>query len=256
MAHEPRQVYGSLCITVAISFSNNPQRGPLVVCSVTQGSKVVFSADPIFKCLNKIMKVLCSIATLLVILMALPAHAQQSTARTIHWYGTAPAEVKSTPENLEKKDPQAPVDRSFQRNAEGRTVIEKNDRSRETTLPSAAREWTVRDPEEKKRNATVAHAEVEPFAGAYIDPTRNDLPFYKEILPLPWNTSGFSVHITDQHFEPCTREENERWGDQEIRSELEVLQHLSWYRKQPQAIVTIYPFRRNAATGQLEKLVS
>ncbi len=256
MAHEPRQVYGSLCITVAISFSNNPQSAPLVVCSITQGSKVVFSADPNSKYLNKIMKVLCSFVTLLVILVTLPAHAQRSTVRTIHWYGAAPGAVDGTTRTPLEKDPQAPVDRSFQKVPQGRTVIEKNGRSRESAAPVTSREPTDRDPERKKRTTTAEQAAVEPFAGAFIDPARNDLPYYKEVLPLPFNTTGFSVHITDQQFVPCTREENERWGDQDIRGELEVLQQLSWYRKQPQAIVAFHPFRRNAATGQLEKLVS
>ncbi len=103
----------------------------------------------------------------------------------------------------------------------------------------------------------VTKVEVEPFEGAFLDPDRNNMPFYKEIMRLPSGTTDFSAHLVDPVYVTCTTEEQTRWTALgEFGTEAEVVSSLGWYRKQPQALISVYPFRRNGTTGQLEKLVS
>ena len=95
------------------------------------------------------------------------------------------------------------------------------------------------------------------FPGAAIDMERDGLPVYTEVLPLGSRTTAVSAYIVEARFIPLTAEEAAAWTALDsIGGEARVRANLSWYRKRPQAMLTIDPFRRNSATGQLEKLTT
>lgn len=95
------------------------------------------------------------------------------------------------------------------------------------------------------------------FAEAFIDRDRGGLPFFHETIALPRGASSFDAILTGAEYVNVTTEEREAWGGMaEVGSEPEVHSRISWYRKQPQALLSVYPFRRDPATGQLEKMVS
>jgi hypothetical protein len=106
--------------------------------------------------------------------------------------------------------------------------------------------------------ATVGTAwPTEPFTGAFIDRERGGLPFYHEIRALSTQVTGFTAHLRDARYAPLTAAERAAWPTLDtIGAEPEVHTHLGYYRKVPQAIIDVVPFRRNPATGALEKLVS
>lgn len=95
------------------------------------------------------------------------------------------------------------------------------------------------------------------FQGAFIDRARGELPFHQETLPLRMGTTGFTAHLSNAQYVQLTMAERGQWPTLDtIGSAPEVLTHLGWHRKRPQAMVSILPFRRDPATGRLEKLVS
>jgi hypothetical protein len=94
-----------------------------------------------------------------------------------------------------------------------------------------------------------------PFEGAFIDRERGGLPYLQELIDLPFGVTAFSAFISNASYEPLTPEEVTKWPALDSAgTEPEMHTHLGWYRKRPQALVSIYPFRRNPSTGQLEKL--
>jgi len=94
-----------------------------------------------------------------------------------------------------------------------------------------------------------------PFDGAFIDRERGGLPFHVETVPLSFGATGFTPHLTNTRYEPVSPAELMEWPTLDgIGPEPEVLARLSWFRKRPTAILSIYPFRRDPTTGRVEKL--
>ncbi|MBL0128094.1 MAG: type IX secretion system sortase PorU [Flavobacteriales bacterium] len=86
---------------------------------------------------------------------------------------------------------------------------------------------------------------------------RGGLPIFHEVLPLNSRVTGITVHLQNARFVPLTAAEREAWpATAEAGSEPLVMQQLAYHRKQPHAIVTIEPFRREPSTGVIEKLVA
>jgi len=129
--------------------------------------------------------------------------------------------------------------------------------------------WNVQPPaQEQPAQERSAAGRVDPatvqrptlptvFAEAFIDRERGGLPYFHETVTLPSGVTDFSAVFTAAEYVPLTALEQSTWTAlADVGGEPEMHTRLSWYRKQPQALVTLYPFRRNGATGQLEKLVS
>ncbi|MCB0764440.1 MAG: hypothetical protein KDB84_07030, partial [Flavobacteriales bacterium] len=97
---------------------------------------------------------------------------------------------------------------------------------------------------------------IQPFAGAFYDKERG-LPFYHEVMPLAGNVTGFSAFLRDGVYVEVTREESSAWPAlADLGPEPELSSHLSWFRKVPQALISVVPFRRSPSTGRMEKLIS
>ncbi len=95
------------------------------------------------------------------------------------------------------------------------------------------------------------------FPGAVIDMDRNGLPIHNEVFPLGMSTIRVSAHVRNAIYTPLTAAERLAWPSLDSSGPVPLVQsHLGWHRKQPHAIVSVEPFRRNPSTGGLEKLVS
>lgn len=100
-------------------------------------------------------------------------------------------------------------------------------------------------------------AEPLTFEGAWTDEDRDGLPYFKEIIELGSGTTAVSAFIRDAQYLPLTQAELAQWPLlAELGTEPAMHTHLAWYRKRPQAVVQIDPFRRNPANGQAERLIS
>ena len=94
------------------------------------------------------------------------------------------------------------------------------------------------------------------FPTAAVDLERNGLPLFQEVLPLNMRTTGFTAYVRDARYVPLTAAEREAWPFlNEAGAEPVITTHLSWHRKQPHALITVEPFRKNGSTGAIEKLV-
>jgi hypothetical protein len=95
------------------------------------------------------------------------------------------------------------------------------------------------------------------FSRAVLDPERNDLPLFAEVIALPAGTGAARGVISDARFAPLSEAERLAWSDQleRVGSEPRIEVAIGWERKMPFAMVSIEPFRRDAA-GSLEKLLS
>lgn len=95
------------------------------------------------------------------------------------------------------------------------------------------------------------------FEGARLDTERGDLPFYHASIELPAATDRFSVRVVNATAAPLTGAERSAWGTlQSAGVQPELHTALTWYRKAPIGLLELYPYRKNALTGQLEKLLS
>lgn len=91
----------------------------------------------------------------------------------------------------------------------------------------------------------------------HLDPARQDLPFHHEVRPLGSGTTSFSAHLTNTTYIPMIREEVEGLpGLDAAWTQPLVVTRLATQRKQPMALVDIYPYRKNSGTGQWERLTS
>ena len=76
-------------------------------------------------------------------------------------------------------------------------------------------------------------------------------------MALSGTTRSFTAELTDAVFVPLSAEEVKQLpGLGDPGPEPLVVQQLTWYRKQPQAVLSLYPYRRNPGTGRFERLVS
>ncbi len=186
------------------------------------------------------------------------ATAQQGTERIIHWYDGDKGENDAS----DRIGGDAPEHtRTYQRSevppVSPRSEQVAPDRRKAGVDPvTKSSVPSIGDPLPAKPEPPVTKLPAEPFEGAFIDGSRNGIPFYKEIIPLQQGTMAFSAFILDAEYVRCTPEEIGKWGsDERIGQEPEVFTHVGMYRKQPQGMISIYPFRRNSTNGQLEKLV-
>lgn len=129
---------------------------------------------------------------------------------------------------------------------EGRT----EEQARSPLPPSAASRSTA---------ATSATAErAVPFAGAFIDMERGGLPFHQELIPLEMGATGLTAQLVQPHYVPVTAAELSEWPvlQQWAAAKPEIDARMGWSRKRPHAMVRVVPFRRDPATGRVEKLLS
>src|SRR5436190_9198507 len=95
------------------------------------------------------------------------------------------------------------------------------------------------------------------FNGAWTDDDRNGLPYFKEIIRLRPGVRAVSAYVREAQYAPMSTAEAAHWPSlAEVGNEPAVYSALAWYRKQPQAVVQVDPFRRNPGTGQLERLTA
>lgn len=95
------------------------------------------------------------------------------------------------------------------------------------------------------------------FEGAFFDASRENLPFYAKNVRLKGNVDRVEILMLSEQYEALSSSEIQGLkglGDPGTAPLATV--NLGWQRKQPVAQVAIYPYRKNASTGQLEKLVS
>lgn len=108
-----------------------------------------------------------------------------------------------------------------------------------------------------KEGPTTGTRSVQPFKGAFLDMDRGGMPYYHEVLDLSSNTTKVMVSLADPTYAALSVAERSAWGDMEgLGPDPEVVTGISWYRKQPKALVSVYPFRRSPVTGAYEKLIS
>lgn len=92
---------------------------------------------------------------------------------------------------------------------------------------------------------------------AIFDGARGDLPLIHERRPLSMGTTGFSAYLTDAEWKPMTAAEVAALPGLGQPGTNPVLHTaLRMARKRPNALVDIEPYRRNFATGQIERLAS
>lgn len=94
------------------------------------------------------------------------------------------------------------------------------------------------------------------FEGAQYDFAKSDLPFFYEILPVKGEVDTSSAVISNAEFVALSGEEQQQFDGYEFQSAIypEIINAVS--RKKPLSFLKLYPFRKNANTGEIEKLVS
>ena len=188
--------------------------------------------------------------------------AQQRLERTLQWgpapgQATAPAARTAPPEvrNVQERTPPAAgvatrQQPATERPAQGRTAptTAPGGATRSSSAPSIP--VRAAEPPQPVKSPV-------PFNGAFIDRERGGVPYYHETLDLPFNTTAFTAHLTQASYTPLTPEEVAQWPALDSAgASPEVHTRLGWYRKRPQAMVTVYPFRKDPSTGRIEKLTS
>lgn len=94
------------------------------------------------------------------------------------------------------------------------------------------------------------------FQGARYDLERDGLPIYSEVFELDGGVRDIAVSLANAEYAPLTTEEAKAWpAVASVGDAPAVYARASFMRKQPFGLVSVEPFRRNPATGQLEKLV-
>jgi Peptidase family C25 len=97
------------------------------------------------------------------------------------------------------------------------------------------------------------------FDGALYDPDKEFLPYYFHREQLPAGMNSGSAQLLNPSYAPATAAEVQvinNFGRSFLTTDAEVVTRIDVERKVPHIAVMIYPLRINAATGQIEKLVS
>lgn len=90
---------------------------------------------------------------------------------------------------------------------------------------------------------------------AIFDGDRKDLPLIHEQRDLSWGTTGFTAHLADEQWETLNAEQLAKLPGIGDPGPVPVIHtNLGTARKRPHAVVDIEPYRRNPATGQIERL--
>ena len=95
------------------------------------------------------------------------------------------------------------------------------------------------------------------WAKAIFDADRQNLPLIHERQVLSFGTTGFTAHLTDDQWEPLTPEQLAALpGLGQPGTEPVIHTALGTARKRPNALVDIEPYRRDPATGRIERLTN
>ena len=95
------------------------------------------------------------------------------------------------------------------------------------------------------------------FDGAFFDEERGGLPYYNEQTEMPTGVTGISAYVRDAVYVPLTAAERAAWpAVEQAGPEPEVHARVTFYRKRPQGLISVYPYRRDPVTGSLDKLLS
>lgn len=93
------------------------------------------------------------------------------------------------------------------------------------------------------------------WAKATFDESRQNLPLIREYRALSKGTTAFTAHLGDQQWKPLTdRELKALPGLGEPGSEAVIHTYFGQSRKVPMAFIEIEPYRRNQASGRVERL--
>lgn len=123
--------------------------------------------------------------------------------------------------------------------------------------PAQAGMPSLATPERQREVAPNAPGTPAWWNKAIYDADRQHLPLIHEQRELPRGTTGFTAHLADEQWEVLSAEQVALLpglGDPGPSPVLHT--RLGTARKRPIAVVDIEPYRRNPATGQVERLVS
>ncbi|MFN3874497.1 MAG: hypothetical protein ACK4L7_01130, partial [Flavobacteriales bacterium] len=81
-----------------------------------------------------------------------------------------------------------------------------------------------------------------------------DLPWHHEVIALPPGTGAAVARLADQAYEPAKPAETSALAGIELGPEPVIESHVAWQRKKPFLQASLLPYRRNPATGQVERL--
>ncbi len=132
-------------------------------------------------------------------------------------------------------------------------------------VPSLFAQRTIKPITDVARTAEKAPSEATPAtdpAGItwqgkmMLDESRQDLPYIHESMPLGKTCTGFTAYLSDVRYAPISSKDvNALPGLGSPGPEPQIRSIMGIARKHPLALVDIYPYRRNSATGQLERLL-
>ena len=115
-------------------------------------------------------------------------------------------------------------------------------------------EWTT---SAAQRTAGGSPGPVPGFAGALLDADRGFLPYFHHNYELPVGTTDFAYRLVDPVYEPLSAQDLASIGDlSQVNSEPLVNHHVAYYRQEPVAQVSVYPYRRTGGSGRVERLRS
>jgi hypothetical protein len=115
-------------------------------------------------------------------------------------------------------------------------------------------EWTGIKTFTTVENTTVSHLN---FHGASCRFDNDFLPVYSDLIKLKNNATEIDVTLTNATFSELSYEEKMLIGQRtDIGNEIIVNAKVGYQRKQPYALVSMVPIRKNTTTGQYEKLLS
>lgn len=125
------------------------------------------------------------------------------------------------------------------------------------TAPTAQPGTAPANTRSDERVVTERASAAAPARAMHLDPARQDLPYFHEVRPLGAGTTSFSAHLTATTYVPMGRDEVASLpGLDPAWTQPPVTTRLAHERKRPMAVVDIHPYRRNAGTGQWERLTS
>ena len=93
--------------------------------------------------------------------------------------------------------------------------------------------------------------------GMMLDGERENLPYIQEVRPLGVNVTGISAYLSETRYVALSEEERVKLPGLGMPGpEPEVRAIVGIERKKPMGLIRIYPYRRNAVSGALERLTS